>query len=129
MKLRDETPWEEHSRFSLIEGMLIAQQMLESEGSSNVAQQRLVTLCRDLGLWLPQEAIPVRHSWEVCCRPVHQLHTLPDKAPHAGLYDWIGQENKASAKWLWDSETSQTVEATEERLCEGYMAVSYTWRR
>ena len=68
-------------------------------------------------------------TWDVGLRSVESLQTLPPRLPHAGTYEWIGKPNPEPPLRLWDSKESCTVQATKERLSQGYIAVSYTWGR
>ena len=70
----------------------------------------------------------IRHAWEVETVPADQLE-LPKKLLHAGKYRWIGRQNLDPPKWLWDSQESCTIRASESSLADGYTAVSYTWGR
>jgi Heterokaryon incompatibility protein (HET) len=84
--------------------------------------------CMDLGLW-DEDNQRVRHEWCVERKISGDLNKLPSRLPHAGKYDWIGEESHEPPKWLWDSQTGRTVPADDAMLREGYIAVSYTWGR
>lgn len=71
----------------------------------------------------------LKANFEVTSHTISSLTAPPAPIAHAGKFDYIGTENKGSPKWLWDSETETTVEATPERLREGFVAWSYTWGR
>ncbi|KIW17988.1 hypothetical protein PV08_02274 [Exophiala spinifera] len=68
-------------------------------------------------------------NWVVKMRSPAELTILPTKIQHSGNYPWLGPQQTGSPNCLWDSEVSETVLATPERLQEGYIAVSYTWGR
>lgn len=86
-------------------------------------------LCETLGLYNATQIPPFRPLWTVECRTIQNLQTTPSKIPHAGQYEWVGDRDERPPKWLWDSQEYCTVEATKERLDEGYIAISYTWGR
>lgn len=71
------------------------------------------------------------HHWKVSTANVCNLEAVPLKKTHPGTFEWCGTEDTRAPKWLWDSDprSSRTVEATEERLQDGYIAISYTWGR
>jgi hypothetical protein len=76
-----------------------------------------------------ERAFNAELKWVVDLQSPSQLRTLPAKLAHSGHYEWLGPEGTGSPKYLWDSDLSQTVLATPERLQQGYIAVSYTWGR
>ena len=71
----------------------------------------------------------LKADFELTSHAISSLAVLPAPIAHAGKFDYIGTENNGRPRWLWDSQTGTTVEATPERLQEGYVAVSYTWGR
>ncbi|KAH6610505.1 hypothetical protein Trco_000525 [Trichoderma cornu-damae] len=104
-----------------------------------VRKERLLEILGDIGMY---DGIPsgagqggVISRWEVVTNHTKSLAQLPEKHAHAGkAFQWDENESKDLAgagepRWLWDSKESQTVEATEDVLREGYVAVSYTWGR
>lgn len=90
--------------------------------------QNIRQLCDTLGLLEPPST-SLRHAWHVEHQSISHLHAFPAKLPHAGRYEWAGERDERPPKWLWDSQEYCTVEATADRLMEGYIAVSYTWDR
>ncbi|KAL9609352.1 MAG: hypothetical protein Q9167_005877 [Letrouitia subvulpina] len=71
----------------------------------------------------------LKANFELTSHTMSSLTAPPAPIAHAGKFDYIGDENKGHPKWLWDSQTETTVEATPNRLREGYVAWSYTWGR
>ncbi|KAB8276177.1 hypothetical protein BDV30DRAFT_236011 [Aspergillus minisclerotigenes] len=102
-------------------------------------QRHLLALAKELGLLrstnaeevedLGSAARAIEHVWEVRISKVAELQSIPERMPHSGDYEWQGPEDTRLPRYLWDACLSKTVVATDDRLQEGYIAVSYTWGR
>ncbi|KAF3912445.1 hypothetical protein ABW20_dc0102944 [Dactylellina cionopaga] len=85
--------------------------------------------CRDMDFFANSETGKILSEWDIECKKSEDLTVMPNRVPHSGAYDWIGDEPSEPPKWLWDSHTQKTVRASNAILREGYIAISYTWGR